>query len=159
MGQHILGITLDQLTAFLHTFYFMNAAYLSATAFIKLSLLFQYLRLFAEGSRSRKICIGLIYITSLWGLAFSFIGWFPCFPVSAYWNNPLGNQCYGYGVGFTNDTAFASTYYSHSATNSVLDLAVLFLPLPLLFKKKIGQRKVDKKTLWGLCAIFFIGAM
>ena len=132
---------------------------MSATALIKLSLLFQYLRLFDAGSKSRKICIALIYITSIWGLAFSFIGWFPCFPVSAYWENPLGNQCYGYGVGFVNVDAFTAAYYSHSATNSVLDLAVLFLPLPLLFKKKIGQRKVDKKTLWGLCAIFFIGAM
>ena len=145
---------MSEFTGFLHTFYFVNATYLTSTAFIKLSLLFQFIRLFEKGSILRYVCIILIVFTSLWGIAYSFIGWFPCFPVDAFWNNPLGASCYGYGSGFVDDYAFAATYESHSATNTFLDFAITLIPIPLLF-----ERNLQTRARWGVAALLAVGAL
>lgn len=60
--------------------YITNAAYHTTTAFIKVSLLFQYLRIFRNGIR-RTICIMLFATICVWGMVYSFISWVPCFPV------------------------------------------------------------------------------
>jgi hypothetical protein len=69
-----------------------------STALIKLSLLFQYLRAVDSG-RIRIFCIALIVIISIWGFIYSFMAWFPCFPIRAYWDWTLTSaKCYAYGM-------------------------------------------------------------
>lgn len=86
------------LTYLRQRFYIANGTYSVSTALIKLSLLFQYLRIFDSGP-VRKLCIWLIVIISCWGAAFSFMAWLPCFPVRAYWDWSLaGARCYAYGL-------------------------------------------------------------
>ena len=138
----------------MHLFYVMNSTYLTATALIKLSLLFQYLRLFSRDSRARFLCKGLIGVVALWGLAFCFIGWFPCFPPSYYWENPNSDTCYGYGVGLTHPDRFAATLQAHSATNTVIDLVIFALPLPLFLSGALTTR-----IKLGLAALLAGGAL
>jgi hypothetical protein len=79
-------------------FYVANGTYNVSTTLIKLSLLFQYLRVFEAGA-VRKLCIGMIVLISCWGFAYSFMGWFPCFPIRAYWDWSLTDAtCYAYGA-------------------------------------------------------------
>lgn len=110
-----------------------NATYCSSTAFIKLALLLQYLRVFERGTKTYRVVFGLIIFTALWGFAYSFIAWVPCVPVTTYWDlSSNGSNCYGYGS--HHPPTFVGTYESHTAINMILDAVILAIPLPLLFK-------------------------
>lgn len=83
MGHHLL-YALPMFEKTMICYYVTTAAYTTTTVLIKLSLLLQYLRLFRTGYR-RIVVIVMIVIVSLWGSVFSFMAWFPCFPVKGFW--------------------------------------------------------------------------
>jgi hypothetical protein len=97
IGKHLI-YNLDILEQTMIWFYVANAAYIMTTVCVKLSLLCQYLRLFREGYR-RPLVITLLTLVSLWGGAFTFMAWFPCFPVHGFWNKRMSPpaRCYGFG--------------------------------------------------------------
>jgi hypothetical protein len=107
-----------------------------STAFIKLSLLFQYLRII-KGGILRQLTIGLIVFVSLWGLAYSIISWIPCYPVEATWNWTVQATCWGYSSPTLG--AFLATYESHMAVTMVLDIIVFTIPIPLYFRKDLPE--------------------
>jgi hypothetical protein len=129
----------------------MNNTYLCSTTLIKLSLLFQYLRVFGAGVL-RYICIGFIIFTSIWGFTYSFFGWFPCFPVKGQWNRMIPAKCYLFGS--KSPQMFASAYESHTAINMLLDLSILFIAMSIF---KIVDLK--KREFIALIALFNIGAL
>jgi hypothetical protein len=148
-------------------FYIANGTYNMSTMLIKLSLLFQYLRIFDAGA-TRTVCIGMIILTSIWGIAFSVMAWFPCFPIRAYWEWSLtGATCYAYGmvsVSFINTTEnvdgatgtkergpFVTTYESHSALNLILDLCVFLTPISIIWRKQRSKR--ENIAILGLFAL------
>ncbi len=122
-----------------------------STTFIKLSLLFQYLRVF-EGRRTRATCIVLIVLVSLWGLSYSIIAWVPCNPVHAFWDFTVDAVCWGYDS--PDPVVFAATYNSHTALNMAFDIAVFLTPVPLYFKKN-----TPVNTRMALMALLVMGAM
>jgi hypothetical protein len=127
IGKHII-YNLNILEPTMIWFHVANAAYIMTTLFVKLSLLFQYLRLLREGYR-RTITLILLTIVSLWGLAFTFMAWFPCFPVSGFWN----------------------TLFAFSGSNMILDIAIFLLPLTEYFKPDLRRKQVLAMT--GLFAL------
>lgn len=73
-----------------------------ALALVKLSLLFQYLRLLDENPetkqpRTKITIIFLIVITSIWGVVYSILAWVPCIPVEGHWHFDETATRYGYG--------------------------------------------------------------
>lgn len=73
-----------------------------ALALVKLSLLFQYLRLLDENPdqkhpRTRVAIICLIAVTSIWGIVYSVLAWVPCIPVEGHWHFDESAVRYGYG--------------------------------------------------------------
>ncbi|KAK6843457.1 hypothetical protein PG987_004317 [Apiospora arundinis] len=70
------------------------------------------------------------------GIVYSFISWFPCFPVNHVWELKPDAKCYGYGS--SRPSEFSATYESHTAINMILDVIVLIIPMPLLFKEGTG---------------------
>ncbi|KAI0476607.1 hypothetical protein GGR56DRAFT_694207 [Xylariaceae sp. FL0804] len=151
LGQHFLLLAPDDMEKYLKVFYVANASYNTSTALIKLSLLFQYLRLFERGWL-RWICISLISSTALWGVTYCFMAWFPCFPVNHYWKLIPGNTCYAYAS--LDPDVFFATYSSHSTLNMALDIAVFVVPLPLFWRKNTQRR-----TKLGLIGLIVAGAM
>jgi hypothetical protein len=121
------------------------------TTVVKLSLLVQFLRIFKAG-KMRWVCIGLITIVSLWGLAFTLMGWFPCFPIRGAWDRSIGAKCYGFG--YDNTAEFVSLFKAHSATNMVLDICVFLTPM-IIFKTP----KLKTKSLLALSGVFTFGGM
>lgn len=86
----------------------------------------------------------------VWGLISSFMAWFPCFPVAAYWDWTIeGATCYAFGS--KQEGPFVTTYVSHSAFNMVLDFAVLVLPAPIIFRRAMTRR--EKFAALGLGAM------
>jgi hypothetical protein len=134
-------------------FYIANATYGMSTAFIKLALLFQYLDFFPKRSFQRRFTICIAVLIGLWGAAFTFMGWFPCFPVDEYWNVLRDSgTCYGYGSSYA--TSFVATYEFHSGLNMIFDVIVLAIPIPIYFTKDTSRR-----TRLGLIGLFITGIM
>ncbi|KAJ0123088.1 hypothetical protein J7T55_011552 [Diaporthe amygdali] len=114
------------------TFWWCNGCYNMALALVKLSLLFQYLRLLDENPdkkqpRTRIAIICLIAVTSIWGIVYSILAWVPCIPVEAHWNFEESATRYGYGSDEV--PIFVATYIIHAACNMAIDIAVLAIPI------------------------------
>ncbi|KAJ9156384.1 Integral membrane protein [Pleurostoma richardsiae] len=153
LGKHFLTLSLDEVQDFIKAFYIPNGAYPMSTALIKLALLFQYLRIFEDGTRLRYITMVAIAITALWGVAFSFIAWVPCYPVEAYWNWSIEAKA-RWGFGSHDANVFAGTYISQVSTNVLLDLTVFAIPIPLYFRPGLSS-----KSRIGLFGLIFLGAV
>ncbi|KAI1780479.1 hypothetical protein F4818DRAFT_7056 [Hypoxylon cercidicola] len=151
-GEHILTIGIDNLTAFQKDFYVCLATYTISTTLMKLCLLSQYLRIFEAGSRSRLICWAGLVVAGLWGLAFSFIALFPCFPVSGFWDWTSPARCYGFGSKVPSEVA--GTFAGHTGSNVVLDALVLAIPVPLYFRKT-----TDGKQRMGIGLLLLLGVV
>lgn len=141
--------------------YVTNAAYCISATFIKLAILFQFLRLFAETASStstaqyrlaRWVTIGLITICSLWGFAFCMLALFPCQPIDKEWNLQKPGKCIGWGS--KDPEVFFPMFAGHSASNMVLDMLVLLLPIPFL-----GMLRLAGKSRAGLITLFTLGIM
>lgn len=135
--------------------YVMHACYPTATALIKLAILFQYLRLFDETKAIlRQTTLVMIGIVSLWGLAFSFISWFPAFPVSAQWNFNDETSGVRYGFGSLDPSSVVAASLAQTSTNMVLDLIVLAIPVSYYL-----QPKLDWKSQASLMVLFSLGSV
>ncbi|ETS82044.1 hypothetical protein PFICI_07046 [Pestalotiopsis fici W106-1] len=93
-------------------------------------------------------------ITGLWGTAYSFMAFFPCFPPSAYWDLSFDKEglCYGYGA-LTPDEFYA-TYSSASYSNMFLDIIILAIPIHLYFKPG-----TDTRSKLGLLGVLTMGGL
>ncbi|KAI0136474.1 hypothetical protein BJ170DRAFT_13574 [Xylariales sp. AK1849] len=152
LGQHFLLLRPDQMENFMATFYVMNAAYNTATTFIKLALLFQYLRVYGRGHIMYKVTLFMIIFVGLWGFSYSFIAWVPCVPVRSFWEAPPDARCWGYGSSIPSQ--FTATFESHTTFNMILDLIILTIPLPLLFKEGTAFKQRLR-----ILALLFIGSI
>lgn len=151
-GQHIIYI-LGNLPTVMKWFYVTNATYTSTTVCIKLSLLCQYLRLFDKGYH-RAITLIFLTIVALWGGTFSFMAWFPCFPISGFWDKstePLP-KCYAFGYRTVEEGK--NTLIGFAASNMFLDLAVFLIPLTEYFRPDLKRKQVLAMT-----GLFGVGLM
>ncbi|KAI0127162.1 hypothetical protein BJ170DRAFT_595043 [Xylariales sp. AK1849] len=151
-GQHVLLLTVGQGGHYLATFYMFNACLNLAAMFIKLSLLFQYLRLFEKGSWPYRLSVGTIVAVALWGTAYSLLAFIPCWPVSDFWYSPPDAKCWAYGAWSTEE--LTATFYSHTSLNMILDIIILAIPFHLYFKGNMTF-----KMRMGLLALLLMGAL
>ncbi|KAI0503193.1 hypothetical protein F5B22DRAFT_630298 [Xylaria bambusicola] len=149
-GKHFWALGPSDRSGFLKTFYIALLSYTISTILTKLCLLTQYLRLFEDDRRVRKICWFFIVVSALWGLAFGVIAIVPCVPLSGFWNWEEKSYCYGFGSKDSNE--IGATYAAHVSTNVILDLGVLAIPIPLYF-----QTFRQKKQRLGFSVILLLG--
>lgn len=155
LGTHFILLGVEGMEDFIRTFYIANGAYPISTTFIKLALLFQYLRLFEKACKLRTVTVVTIVVVCMWGCAFTFLAWVPSVPVRAYWNWHIpDSEATRYGYGSHNPTVFVATYLSNAVTNMVLDLVTFAIPMPLWMDKSIQW-----KTRVALFGLFVLGAM
>ncbi|KAH8199254.1 hypothetical protein TruAng_006594 [Truncatella angustata] len=91
-------------------------------------------------------------VVSVWGLVFTILAFFPCWPVSDFWYSPADAKCWGYGAWSTAD--LVATFYSHTAMNMLLDIVILAIPFHLYFKSDMTF-----KMRMGLLALLLMGAI
>ncbi|KAH8651126.1 hypothetical protein BX600DRAFT_516720 [Xylariales sp. PMI_506] len=155
-GQHLLTLKPSNIMSFLKLLYTVNGCFSMSLALVKIALLLQYLRIFGpESPRTRLLCIFTVTLVSLWGVAYSFLAWFPCFPVEAYWNLTAGfpgTVCYAYGSIHPNE--FYGTYLSNAVFNMVFDIVILVIPIQLYF-----EENASSKTKLGLLAVLLMGGI
>ncbi len=152
-GQHYLLLTFGQFQTYMVLFYVLIGALTEALAFVKLSLLVQFLRIFTPGTWPYRASVFGIVFVALWSLVFSILAWFPCARVSDAWNvfNP-DRHCWA--TGSSDPTAFTASLVSYTVINMLLDLYIAILPFQLYF-----QPKVSSRTRMGLLFLLFMGAM
>jgi hypothetical protein len=122
-----------------------------STALIKVSLLFQYLRIFDSGS-TRIICIVVLVVTCLWGTAYTLLAWVPCRPIYSYWSWLESNECWAFAS--IDHSIFFATYASHAVINMVLDFVILAIPMPFYFRGT-----TSRPTRTRLLMLFGAGAL
>ena len=152
IGQHLVTI-LSTLPTAMKWFYVANAAYTSTTVCIKLSLLCQYLRLWSSGYR-RHVTVVLVVVVALWGSAFQFLAWFPCFPIRGFWDKRMNPpaKCYGFGYRTTDESK--ATLLGFAGSNMFLDLLIFMVPLTEFFRPNLQRQQVIALT--GLFAVGFM---
>ncbi|KAJ4367768.1 hypothetical protein N0V86_009890 [Didymella sp. IMI 355093] len=134
-------------------FYVANAAYTTTTVCIKLSLLCQYLRLWNSGYR-RHITIILTVLVTLWGTAFQFMAWFPCFPIRGFWDKQMDPPAKCYAFGYRTTTEAKSTLFAFAGSNMCLDLMIFMVPLTEYFRPNLKRKQA--MALTGLFAVGFL---
>ncbi len=145
-------LTVADVRTYLTLFYVLNININLAAAFIKLSLLFQYLRLFKKESWAYRASIVGIVFVSLWGLVFVLLALFPCSNIPDAWNIFAQNaHCWGYGS--QNPDLFTLTFVTHNVINTVFDIYITALPFQLYF-----QPGVTIRSRLGLMVLLLMGA-
>ncbi|KAI8955111.1 hypothetical protein F4801DRAFT_586985 [Xylaria longipes] len=149
-GKHWYEIGKANQMGFQKKFYVSLLSYTISTTLMKLCLLTQYLRVFSDDLRARKTCWFFIVLSALWGTAFSVIAIAPCVPIAGFWDWDMNARCYGFGSRIPDE--IGGTYAAHVATNVILDLIVLAIPIPLYF-----QTFKQKKQRVGFTIMILLG--
>ena len=138
LGHHLVYI-INTFPTMMKHLYVTNAAYHTTTALIKISLLLQYLRLFRKGTL-RYVTMILLGVVTAWGIAFSFLAWFPCLPVSGFWDRKPDTVCYGFG--YKTATEARMTLLFFAGTNMFFDIVILLIPLTEFFRPGLARKQV-----------------
>jgi hypothetical protein len=140
MGKHLALLPVATVSTTMKWLYVQQACYNTTTALIKISLLLQYLRLFSSRTILHRICLVLLITVSLWGFAYGFMSWFPCFPVSGFWNRYQTPEPVCYGFGMKDGESAFGTFVSAAATNMALDTMIFLVPMCEYLKPGLGKR-------------------
>lgn len=123
IGHHYEEYSIDEVVEFLKFVFPAQIVYVIALAFIKLSILAFYWRIFAIKARIPLI-IGTV-IVGAWGIGSSLALVFTCSPVKASWDITLTDAvCLDR----------LSVYLGASAPNVITDVLLLLLPVPYVWQ-------------------------
>lgn len=107
--------------------------YLCALPAIKISICLTYLRIF-DSKRFRWIVFGAIGLNIAYAIAFLLVSIFQCWPISYAWTHWHGET-----VGRCNNVNAQG--WASAVFNVFLDILVLSLPMPMLWKMQLNKRK------------------
>ncbi|KAL3452017.1 hypothetical protein BJX65DRAFT_320778 [Aspergillus insuetus] len=117
--------------------------YNASLALTKISILFQYLRIFPS-YRFRIICfivMGVVILYSTWAIVSGFVN---CVPVAKFWDREMSGTC----------LSFEAVWFFNASMNITTDLTLLVLPMPL-----ISQLHLPKRQKFALLAVFALGGL
>ncbi|KAG9641796.1 hypothetical protein KCU95_g9763, partial [Aureobasidium melanogenum] len=119
IGRHIETISIPSLVKFMQIQYTLVIQYPLCITMIKLSILYQYRRLFPKHRDFILMTSALIAMMIMWCCSVVFTGVFICTPIRKAWTPWLQGQCID----------LVPFYYGMQIPNVVTDLLVLLLPL------------------------------
>jgi hypothetical protein len=142
LGKHIEAVPM---TAILPSIYFSKAAitlYAVCIWLIKVSAILLFARIFRQSTRFRKV---------LWFFGAAVTGWFICTAVIPWFNcNPIRKTLDPMVPGVCFERM--DWYYASAFLNAAFDLAILLLPMPLIWKLQMTLRKKISITI-----VFILG--
>lgn len=153
LGLHLISLSEKTMIEYFKFIWATNLTYTSSTSFIKLAILFQYLRLFDFQSKgARRVTWAMIVMVSVWGTSFFFLVLFSCRPIAKFWHWTLPGTCVAWGS--KDPVVFFPVWATHSATNMLLDILILVLPIPFL-----RGLRMQGRTRVGLIGLFIVGTI
>jgi hypothetical protein len=129
LGQDVWMVPVDHITRVLRLFWLAEIFYLLCTVATKLALLMFFLRVFPN-RKFRIVTWTIIAACLAFCVGFIFPLIFQCRPIHYAWTRWDGEHegsCINVYAGI----------FAHAAINMVLDLVILILPMPMLFKLHI----------------------
>ncbi|KAH8651315.1 hypothetical protein BX600DRAFT_516895 [Xylariales sp. PMI_506] len=127
-------------------FYAYQILYNTAMAFVKMTFLFQFFRIFRYVPTMRFVYIIAIVLVGIWSISQVMINVISCTPAGATWNKLAYPNAKCVSPNFlTRGTAIGSI---------VTDIIVLFLPLPTLWSLRL---RASQK--WAAFGVFGVGAI
>lgn len=139
LGRDIWLVPFTDIDQMLRIFYICQIIYVAAMNLAKIALLLFFLRVFPQ-QQFRRVCYGMIAFVVAYTIAMIFPVAFQCRPISYTWN-----QWDGEHKGSCNNI-YIGTWVA-AATNMIIDLVILVLPLPML-------RKLHVSNVWKKIQIF-----
>ncbi|CEJ55395.1 hypothetical protein PMG11_01657 [Penicillium brasilianum] len=151
MGYHLYDInfsSVSQATQLFMWYYLCQIFWLVVIYFIKMSILFLYLRIFPEIRLFRNCVIATMVFTTVAIIIIVPMDIWQCVPVHAIWELKREDaRCLN----------ISGVAYASAGVNIATEIAVLILPLPLLRRLRTGiAQKVGLYALFG-CGILVIG--
>lgn len=110
----------------------------------KISIIMQYLRIFATTQAMRYATLGTLAFTVLYALEAILLSVFSCTPVNFFWIRTSAGHCVN----------FKALWFSHAALNIFSDVLIISLPMPV-----IKGLNIPTKQKFALMAIFALGAL
>ena len=144
LGRHQYTIRTEWETTLKKSQYVFSVLYNPSLMATKTSILLFYLRLGSTEQIFRYACYATLAVVNLVGLALTFLNIFQCSPIAAAFKTPvpLNASCEN----------IVTLYLSSAPVNIITDLAIFFLPMPIL----TGMR-LPKKQKIILCITFGAG--
>lgn len=99
----------------------------------KTSILLFYLRLGANEQIFRWACYATLAVLNIAGLALTFLNIFQCSPVSAAFSSPISPNAKCENI--------VTLYLSSAPVNIMTDLAIFFLPMPILTSMRLPKKQ------------------
>jgi len=148
-----LLLTFGEVRNYLVLFYILNVSLNFAATFIKLSQLFQFLRLFEKGTWAYRASVYGIIVISAWGTAYTLLSIFPCASIPDAWNVLARDaRCWAYAS--QDPDEFTATLVSHNTLNTLFDMYIIAIPFQLYSKSGLSL-----KTRLGLLVLLGMGAI
>lgn len=133
-------------TGYLKALFACNIMYTFLITSVKLSILFLYYRIFHASQRFRMVLYAVMTFVLLSGVSALPVFIFGCWPINFFWDKSVqGGVC----------TAFNNYFYlTEAAINIFIDVILLILPMPMVWKLQISQAQ-----RLGLMGVFALGCL
>ncbi|KAI1816159.1 hypothetical protein GGS20DRAFT_263282 [Poronia punctata] len=145
LGRHVWNVPADNLTLIFKLIYYAYIVYGFALSATKASALLFYRRIFAsEASPSWfNYTLWITHVLNImWLVAYTGVVIFQCTPVARFWDPSLVGTC----------VQQSGIYIGSAVPSVVIDLIILLIPLPLLWKLQMSRvRKI------GIGVVFVLG--
>lgn len=134
LGKHITRVSPPDLEKGLLTLWIVLWLYFTGLWLSKLSAIAFYARIFGLGNKNKKyraalwVVVGLLNVWMI-GLILSLL--LQCRPLHKSWERKIPGECYDYYL----------WWLSSTLSNFLLDMIVLLLPLPMLWRLQIDRSK------------------
>ena len=113
--------------------YVFSVLYQPALMATKTSILAFYLSLPTTNKNFKWACIGTLFVVNAGGLALGLFTVFQCRPVGASWDVPTPSSAVCSDI--------ITIYLSSTPLNVITDLAILFLPMPILTQMRLPRKQ------------------
>ena len=133
LGRHERNIPDDWNTPLRSLNYAFSVLYQPALMTVKTSILAFYLSLPTTSKTFKWACLGTLFVVNAGGIALSLFTVFQCRPVGAAFAYPTPSSA--------NCTDIVTIYLSSAPLNIITDLAILFLPMPILTAMRLPRKQ------------------
>ncbi|KAK3714179.1 hypothetical protein LTR37_007981 [Vermiconidia calcicola] len=133
LGRHEENVPNSWQTNLRKANYVFSVLYQPALMATKTSILAFYLTLPTSNKSFKWACIGTLFVVNAGGLALGLFTVFQCRPVGAAWYVPTPSSAHC--------TDIITIYLSSTPLNIITDLAILFLPMPILTGMRLPKKQ------------------
>ncbi|KAF5003129.1 hypothetical protein FDECE_10320 [Fusarium decemcellulare] len=142
LGKHDWTLSSETLILYARCFWISVLFYMMALWFAKMTFLLHYYRLMSVSTTMRNIYLGCLILVVLWGGSQGIMAFLECVPLQAVWDPRVEGKCRPHQT---------TLWYINGVINIVSDVAILILPLPVVWKLNFPRtQKILLSGIFGL---------